>query len=228
MSTRFINYEDDKSFASRLRQKRIQVLITLLEAACEKHPCSHPFRILDVGGTTLYWKLVPASVLDKFNVEIVLLNLTEQAIPPDASRFSSIAGDACDLSHISDKAFDLVHSNSVIEHVGSWQDMRHMASEMRRVGRALYVQTPYFWFPIEPHFLMPMLHWLPMSLRCKLAMRMAMGNWPRAQTMNEAMEAQHSAVLLDKRMFQELFPDCTISFERVAEIPKSLIATRLC
>jgi len=228
LGTKLINYDDDRSFASRLRKKRIQILLSLIEAAHKKFARTGPFRILDVGGTTLYWKLVPAPVLDKLNIEIVLLNLTEQAIPGDASRFTSIAGDACDLCHFADNTFDLVHSNSVIEHVGTWGNMRRMASEMSRVGRALYVQTPYFWFPIEPHFLMPMLHWLPMSLRCKLAMRMAMGNWPRAKTMSEAMEAQYSAVLLDKRMFQELFPDCAFSFERFLGFPKSLIATRLC
>lgn len=228
MSLSLVNYENEKSFASRLRRRRIGILIDLLEHVCKKTPRSGPFRILDVGGTALYWKLVPASVLDRFDIEIVLLNLTAESIPANARRFSSVAGDACDLSKFADNAFDLVHSNSVIEHVGGWGNMRRMASEMSRVGRFLYVQTPYFWFPVEPHFVMPVLHWLPMSLRCKLALSMAMGNWPRARTVNEAMEAQHSAVLLDRRMFQELFPDCVVSFERFAGLPKSLIGTRIC
>lgn len=227
MTKAFINYQDERSFASKLRKKRMQKLLLLIEKlSTERH--HDTLRILDVGGTHLYWKMVPEAFLERMNIEIVLLNLTRQNLPSDAKRFSSIAGDACDLTGLADNTFDLVHSNSVIEHVGTWRNMRRMASEMSRVGRALYVQTPYFWFPIEPHFLMPMLHWLPMSLRCKLAMRMAMGNWPRAQSMNEAMEAQHSAVLLDKRMFQELFPGCTVSFERLAGFPKSLIATRIC
>ncbi len=222
-----INYENEKSLASRLRKKRLQLLLSLIEKLSVNGD-KRALRILDVGGTHVYWKIVPESFLEEMNIEIVLLNLTKVALPVDSNRFSSVAGDACDLKAFADREFDLVHSNSVIEHVGSWENMRCMASEMARVGRALYVQTPYFWFPIEPHFLMPVLHWLPMSLRCKLAMRMSMGNWPKAGTFDEAMAAQHSAVLLDKRMFQELFPDCSIMFERFMFFPKSLIASRQC
>ena len=32
---------------------------------------------------------------------------------------------------------------------------------MRRVAKQYYVQTPYKWFPIEPHFLTPLVHYLP-------------------------------------------------------------------
>lgn len=227
MAKALINYQNERSLASRLRKKRMQSLLLLIEKLAAGRQ-NTPLRILDVGGTHLYWKMVPDGFLEKMNIEIVLLNLTRQDLPADAKRFSAIAGDACDLNSMADNAFDLVHSNSVIEHVGSWQNMRRMASEMSRVGRALYVQTPYFWFPIEPHFLMPMLHWLPISLRCKLAMRMPLGNWPKAQTLDEAMAAQHSAILLDRRMIQELFPDCSLVFERFAGLPKSLIATRPC
>ncbi len=228
MNLNLIDYENKDSLASRIRQKRTKFLISIIKAVRARQRPELVFRILDVGGTYLYWKMVPESFLETMNIEIVLLNLSRVDLPAEASRFSSIAGDACDLKGMADNEFDLVHSNSVIEHVGSWENMRRMASEMSRVSRAIYLQTPYFWFPVEPHFLMPVLHWLPMSLRCKLAMRMSMGNWPKANTLDEALAAQHSAVLLDKRMLQELFPDCSISFEYFVGFPKSLIAVRSC
>lgn len=59
------------------------------------------------------------------------------------------------------------------------------------------------------------------------AQRFALGNWPPAQSVDEAVRAQESAVLLDCRMFAALFPDATSAFERILGLPKSLITHRL-
>ena len=67
-------------------------------------------------------------------------------------------GDACDLAGYPDRSVDLVHSNSVIEHVGGWPRMAAMAGELMRVARAGWVQTPAWEFPIEPHFHAPLVH----------------------------------------------------------------------
>jgi hypothetical protein len=186
-------------------------------------------RILDLGGTFIYWNVFPKDWLEKYNVTITLLNLEAIPHPEEAGdRFESVVGSACELTRYKDKEFDFVHSNSVIEHVGSWADMCSMASESNRVGRAYYHQTPYFWFPIEPHFLCPVLHWLPMSIRVKIARRIALGNWPKAASVDEAVRAQSSAVLLDKSMMSSLFSGATIEFERFFGLPKSLVALKRC
>src|SRR3546814_10323990 len=67
------------------------------------------------------------------------------------------------------RSFDIAHSNSVIEHVITWDNMKNFARETRRVAAWHYVQTPYFWFPVDPHFYkLPFYHWLPRPLRAKL------------------------------------------------------------
>ena len=53
----------------------------------------------------------------------------------------------------------------MIEHVGNHGAQQRFAEEIRRVGRNYYVQTPNRWFPVEPHFVTPFIHYLPGSLQ---------------------------------------------------------------
>jgi ubiquinone/menaquinone biosynthesis C-methylase UbiE len=86
-------------------------------------------------------------------VDITLLNpeLSESA----PSNFTAFVGDGRSMPQFEDHQFDIVFSNSTIEHVGSIDDQRAMAREIVRVGRKYYVQTPNRYFPIEPHFVFP-------------------------------------------------------------------------
>jgi hypothetical protein len=71
-----------------------------------------------------------------------------------------VQGDACALP-FSDGAFDVVHSNAVIEHVGGEERQRLFVEEALRVGRRVFVTTPNRWFPIDSHTMLPLVHWLP-------------------------------------------------------------------
>lgn len=59
-----------------------------------------------------------------------------------------------------DRAFDLAHSNAVIEHVGSEATQLQFVAEMVRVSRGGMLTTPNRFFPIETHTLLPLVHWL--------------------------------------------------------------------
>ncbi len=61
-----------------------------------------------------------------------------------------------------DRAFDVVHSAAVIEHVGSFARQRAFVRECCRVARrAVFITTPNRWFPVEFHTVLPVVHWLP-------------------------------------------------------------------
>ncbi len=77
----------------------------------------------------------------------------------------TVQGDARDLP-FPDASFDYVVSNAVIEHVGGPEGARKMITESERVARIGYLHTtPNRWFPIEPHVMLPFLHWLPEKAR---------------------------------------------------------------
>jgi hypothetical protein len=61
-----------------------------------------------------------------------------------------------------DGEFDLGFSNAVVEHVaGGRTGQRQFVAELCRVARHVFVTTPNRWFPLDPHTLLPIIHWLP-------------------------------------------------------------------
>jgi len=210
----------DRKGSKVFRRQRFTIFLALIDEVLAKQGIC---RILDIGGEVDYWSIVSDLIGDR-NIHVTMVNLTQVAI--DSPRFSSIAGDARELSSLADLSFDLVHSNSVIEHVGRWNDMQAMAREVRRLAPAYYVQTPYFWFPIEPHCSTAFFHWLPEPVRLSMLLRKRRGHWGMAPDVSTAIGQIQSAVLLDVRTMSALFPDAVIRREKVVGLTKSLIAIR--
>ena len=173
------NYNSPTSLGSRLRTRRIGPLLAMVDAV---FVAKGTVSIVDVGGTAGYWNIVPRDYLAARNVTITLVNLPAEASPasPDSDRFRFVAADGCDLACFPDNAFDIAHSNSVLEHVGPWPRMERFAAEISRLAPRLFVQTPNFWFPLEPHAMTPFIHWLPRPLRIWLVRHFQLGHWPRA------------------------------------------------
>lgn len=174
-------------------------------------------RILDVGGTPDFWRRFAFA---KDGVRVTILNVMPQ--PCDDSNIETSVGDARDLHTFDDASFDVVYSNSVIEHVGTFDDQRRMASEVRRVAKRYFVQTPNAWFPLEPHFLFPAFQFLPLEVRAFLLTRSKLGWVPREPDLKRAREVVGSIRLLTLREMHALFPEGTIYRESVLGMTKSI------
>lgn len=181
--------------------------------------------VLDIGGRADYWLNVGL----KGVARVILLNTSYQEFEGtgDASRlpeelFEKRVGNGCDLGEYGEAAFDLVHSNSVIEHVGSWSNMEAMAREARRVGRTGWMQTPAAEFPIEPHFHLPFIHWLGKGVQAE-ALKLS----PIAAYRECSDAARRGCVesirLLTRRDVGTLFPGAEIYTETLV-FPKSYVA----
>ncbi len=200
------------SFASRLRKGRFALFLLLLSRL------DSPVTILDIRGTQEFWKLI-GSDLEK-EIKITLLNLSEQAVSNPSIK--SVLGDARDLRY-PNNSFDVVFSNSVIEHVGDFENQMRMAEEIKRVGKRYYVQTPNRHFFIEPHFLFPYFQFLPIQMRMWLVMNFNLGWFKREPNTELAHKLLESITLLSKNELLALFPGSNIYEEKILGLTKSFV-----
>jgi hypothetical protein len=215
-----VPYAPPNNVKNRFRVQRFRLFKPIIDQVlAERGAC----RILDLGGTVNYWEEFGAG-LDWDRVTVCVLNVSRCVTTRSGITFT--VGDARNVSGFQDLSFDIVHSNSVVEHVGRWDDMASMAREVRRLAPRYFVQTPYFWFPIEPHARFLFLHWMPESWRYRILLKRTCGYWKQRPDVGEATKAIQSASLLDKRQMQFLFPDAQIIAERFLGITKSLVAIR--
>ncbi len=213
-------YLNRKSLSFRARQRRFRYIQPLIEQVLEKKDVCH---IADIGGTEYYWEIC-RDFIEATPVKIHLINL--DPTPTTNCKFETHQASACDLSQFEDNAFDLVHSNSVIEHVGGWANACKMAMHVRRIAPTYYVQTPNFWFPYEPHFRFPFFQFLPEQVRYRMLMQFNLGFGGRRKTIDAAMRGVQSVDLLDMAQMRELFPDAQFARERIGPLTKSIIAMR--
>lgn len=202
------------SLSRRLRERRFQLFERLVA------DIPRPLRILDLGGTTDYWER--RGWADRDDVEITLVNLNAQEARHPNIR--ATVGDATDLSEHETDSFDIAFSNSVIEHLFTFEAQSRMASELRRVGRAYWVQTPNFWFPVEPHFLVPAWHWLPEETRVQILRRRGVGWAGRCPDIDFARRIVQEHRLMRRSELAQLFPGAEIVGERIGGLVKSWTA----
>ena len=188
----------------------------------EAFPAIENLRLLDLGGTVETWRRAPVRPR-----QVTVLNLFEPG-ESDDDWIVPLTGDACDAAGALAKAdvdtsFDVVFSNSLIEHVGGHARRSELARQIRQLAPRHWVQTPYRYFPLEPHWLFPGMQFMPAAARVRIAT-----HWPLVHTRPANIdEARHEVLwteLVSLTEMREYFPTSTILHERVLGITKSLIA----
>jgi Methyltransferase domain len=191
-------------------------------------------RILDVGGTDLNWRIAdqPAHVVllntripEGADVGLLGSEYGDRQSGSAAPNVEYVLGDGKSVPY-EDGEFDICFSNSTIEHLFTFEGQRAFASEVRRVGREVWVQTPARSFPFEPHWLSPLIHWLPKRLQRRLGRNFTVYGWMLRPTTDDVSELVDELRLLSRREMQGLFPDCEIRRERFLGLTKSYIAVR--
>jgi hypothetical protein len=202
------------SFSARARARRWQMF-------AEYFPDVRDMRMLDLGGIVFTWTNAPVRPR-----EVVVVNLKQQESGLDW--ITTLVADACALpAEIKSQQFDLVYSNSVIEHVGGHARRDALASAIRQSAERYWVQTPYRYFPIEPHWLFPGFQFLPVATRAALTRRWKLGHRraPR-RPLDAAVANVLDVELLSKTEMQHYFPDSQVLSETFLGFVKSLIAVK--
>jgi ubiquinone/menaquinone biosynthesis C-methylase UbiE len=213
---RLVDFRQPNSVAGRLRQKRWDVFRSLTDSL------ERPLKILDVGGFQDVWERI--GFVDRPDIRITMLNIVK--VPNRHWNIECVEGDACSMPQFHDGEFDVVYSNSVIEHVGGDKEIQSMANEIRRVGQRYYVQTPNRYFPVEPHFVFPMFQFMPVSLRVTFVQHFPLGWFEKIPDRKSAEELVRSINLLSKRQVRSLFPDAVTVDERFFVMSKSIQAVK--
>jgi hypothetical protein len=178
--------------------------------------------ITDIGGSLHFWNLVKSEMQPK---QIMIYNIALDS-QFDAANVGQGTGNiqatVYDGKHIpvDDKQIDILVCNSVIEHVPPG-DRMGLAREISRVARNYIIQTPAKAFPLELHFLMPFLHWLPRPIGRALAKFSPFGLVQRNAMLTRQFFDEIN--LLTAKEFRSLFPEGQLVIERFLFIPKSYL-----
>ena len=205
------------SLAGRARARRWRMFN-------ECFPDLSDMTVLDLGGTPGGWSNAPVTPK-----HIVFVNLNRSTLSEDYS-CEHFRDDVTEPTRSFESyGADLVYSNSVIEHLGGHYKASAFASLIDRTCLPYWVQTPYKYFPVEPHWVTPGFQLLPTPVAVQLARRLPYPSSRKAlrdrcQTQDSATEAVLSTRLLNLSELRHYFPKAEILCERFLGIRKSIIA----
>jgi hypothetical protein len=194
------------------RAKRMRKFLAIFSVSAET-------TIVDVGGYPAFWYDFPRSA------RITVVNNYRPSLRSNLGGYDAVIADGRDLP-FTEQAFDIAFSNSVIEHLATYDNQKRYAAEMRRVATSLWVQTPARSFPIETHLKSPFIHYLPARWQRRLIRHFTVWGWMSKPTREDIDGFVGEVRLLSYREMKELFADCRIIRERFLFFTKSYIAVR--
>lgn len=200
--------DNPASISARLRGRRWELFHASFPELSE-------LRVLDLGGSPRFWRTTP-----EHPASVTTVNLTPA--DDDEPWITHVVADACEPLRLG--PFDLVFSNSLIEHVGGHYRRQRLADVISSSAPWFWVQTPYRYFPVEPHFVVPAMQFLPLGARTAIASRWHAG--PQRRSVRSAEDMVQSIELIGIRQLRSYFPGSRIVVERVAGVPKSIVALR--
>ena len=200
------------SLGHSARAKRAAKLVETFPGLADMH-------VLDLGGEPPFWRDFPVRP-----ASVTVLNLL--SFPSAEPWLETFVGDACEPpAAVASRRFDLVVSNSVIEHVGGHVPRGRFAEVVHRASDRHWVQTPYRYFPVEPHWVFPAMQFLPLRARAEVTRR-----WPlspgRADNLPEAIANAASVELISITDMRSYFPTSRLWYERAGGLVKSITAFR--
>lgn len=204
------------------RTRKLELFNRLMNPTKEK-------KILDIGAEINPTNEDVPQFIDNYpwvnNVSAINLSsehisLIKQYYPEVNAR----VGDACALPW-ENKHFDIVYSNAVIEHLGSFEKQKKMAAEVMRVGKSWFVTTPNRWYPFEFHMRLPFVTWLPRNGYIRFGQVISYN--PMKRKYMSGIRRRGLRLMTAKEL-QQCFPSSRIIKQRVTFMAETLICVGRC
>ena len=212
----FKSSEEKDSLGNWFRNKRFKFFfdkINLLDK---------PISILDLGGKVKFWENRNLSGNPNFLITIINLESEKSGYP----NIETKVGNILELKSFKKKSFDIVFSNSVIEHLYNFENQKKIASEIIRIGKKHIIQTPNKYFFIEPHYMFPFFQYLPSKIQYKILTKTKLSRlrkWDKKFARQYLKEIR----LLTVNEMKEIFPRSKIYQEKFFGMSKSFTAYNL-
>ena len=212
---RLVAGSETESCATRMRKRRWDRLLVTF-------PHLSDMRVPDVGSTVDSWSLCPVRP-----AHVTLLNIFPTPDEP-AGGFQCIEGDACRPPRsVTDGDWDLVYSNSFLEHVGGHARRLEFSDSVRSLAPDYWIQTPNRYFPIAPQWIVPRIQFLPVAARTTVAKNWPLYKW-RSDDRDRALHEMLEIELLSRTEIHRLALDARMARERWPGFTKSYIVLRSC
>ena len=189
-----------------------------------------PLRVVDLGGTAASWL---GLVTEDDQLDITLVNnhhIDKSNVGYDGAIpfIKELRADVTQLTAEDLSAYDLIYSNSFLEHLEGRERQRSVAAAIGATDRPYFVQVPNKNCPIDPHFPgpLPFPARYPKPLLAWILTRTALGSGSRSPNRDEAMERLRYYNPLGIKDLARLFPDADIIREWSYGLNPSLVATR--
>ena len=187
-------------------------------------------RLIDLGGTVKFWEDWGLAKQPRLDVTIVNDHHIDKNHEHDLLALPNIhrlQADVLTLSAAYLAGYDVIFSNSLIEHLPGPEAQRQLAQAIIDSGRPYFMQTPNKRSPVDPHFPRPYVPFFaayPRPLQARLLSWSALGSGCAAPSYAAALERLSNYYPLTTSGVRQLFPQARIVMERPLGVPMSIIA----
>jgi hypothetical protein len=191
-------------------------------------------KVIDLGGTVPFWQAWNITAQDKLHLTLVNDHVAdaENDVESQTPFIVNRRADVLTLTKDDFRSFDLIFSNSMIEHLSSRHAQGELAGRIGSSGVPYFIQVPNKYAPVDPHIPRPYLPFFgayPKPVQARIiTLKSFGGDGRKPASLEEAYESFLNYYNpLGIRDMRELFPGAKVEFERAFGAPMSILAYSL-
>jgi len=206
------------------RQQRLKLFNEFMRGVAGR------ISLIDLGGTVKFWENWGLEKNPLLDVTLVNNHDRDKAHANDPITLPNIRrlnADVLTLSAADFAKYDVIFSNSLIEHLPGRDLQRQLASAIIDSGRPYFLQTPNKRSPLDPHFpraYVPFFATYPRAVQARLLSWSALGSSSASPTYGAALTRLQNYFPLTTSDVRQLFPQARIVVERPLGVPISIVA----